>query len=122
MRVPPLMSRAQSPATALAAVLASRPNRLGVIARDAFDRDMQDKVAQVRCAVYDADARLAAKEWLIMRSTVCVGYLAHRLVATKLKCHGVCKAEVSPTAPTVAKPDRAETSHIAALAGFAGST
>ena len=29
---------------------------------------------------------------------------------------------MSPKAPTVAKPDRVETSHIAALAGFAGAT
>lgn len=41
-------------------------------------------------------------------------------VATIQKCHRLCKAEVSPKALTVAKPDRAETSHIAALAGFAG--
>ncbi len=42
-------------------------------------------------------------------------------VNTIQKCHRVCKAEVSPQRATVAKPDRAETLDIAALAGFAGT-
>ncbi len=40
-------------------------------------------------------------------------------VATKLQCHWFCKAELSPSALTIAKPDGAETSDIEAPAGFA---
>ncbi len=42
-------------------------------------------------------------------------------VNTIQKCHRLCKAEVSLQALMVAKPDRAETSHIVALTGFAGA-
>ena len=43
----------------------------------------------------------------------------HKYVNATQKCHRVCKVEMSPNALREAKPDRAETSAIAALAGFA---